>query len=404
VVGRPTIPTQVRRQFWQGVRSGLPVPKAAAAAGVATRTASQWHRQAGGVNPYPTQPVSGRYLSFEEREDIALGLAAGRSQAEIARGMGRSASTVSREIKRNSVSGKSYQSRSGRRYRAGFAQSNADAHARRPKRSKVAGSKGLRKEVQSGLTKHWSPQQICARLVIDFPDDQVMRISPETIYKSLYVQGRGGLNRELVKHLRTGRLARKAHRKTDERRGRIVDMVNISARPAEVADRAVPGHWEGDLIVGANCASAIGTLVERTTRFTLLAHLPGAHGATEVRQSVAAQISDLPAHLARSLTWDQGKEMAQHAQFSVDTGVAVFFADPHSPWQRGTNENTNGLLRQYFPKGTSLKPYSAAYLTAVAQELNGRPRKALGWATPAEAFAKLLSKPDANAGVIATTP
>ena len=212
------------------------------------------------------------------------------------------------------------------------------------------------------------------------------------------------MNRELVKHLRTGRTLRKAHRRSDERRGRIPDMVNISARPPEVADRAVPGHWEGDLIVGARSASAIGTVVERTSRFTLLAHLPDAHGATEVRHAVTAQVVDLPAHLALSLTWDQGKEMAQHPQFSVDTGVAVYFADPHSPWQRGTNENTNGLLRQYFPKSTSLKPYSADYLAAVAHELNGRPRKTLGWRTPAEVFAELLSQPDANTGVNATTP
>jgi IS30 family transposase len=403
-MGRPRLPNEVRREFWQGVRSGLTVPKAAAAAGVATRTAVQWHRQAGGVNPYPAQLVSGRYLSFAEREDIALGLAAGDSQAQIARGIGRSPSTVSREITRNSTSAKSHQSRAGQRYRAGFAQSKADDSARRPKESKVAGGKMLRKEVQAGLTRHWSPEQISARLVLDFPDDQGMRISHETIYKSLYVHAVGGLNRELVKHLRTGRTLRKAHRKSDERRGRIVDMVNISARPPEVADRAVPGHWEGDLIVGAMSASAIGTVVERTTRFTLLAHLPHTHGATEVRHAVAAQVTDLPAHLARSLTWDQGKEMAQHAQFSVDTGVAVYFADPHSPWQRGTNENTNGLLRQYFPKGTSLKPYSADYLDAVAHELNGRPRKILGWRTPAEAFAELLSEPDANTGVIATTP
>jgi IS30 family transposase len=270
--------------------------------------------------------------------------------------------------------------------------------------SKVSGDPRLRRQVQAGLTRHWSPEQISAWLVLNFPDDEGMRISHETIYKSLYIHAVGGLNRELVTHLRTGRTLRKAHRTSDERRGRIVDMVNISARPPEAADRAVPGHWEGDLIVGARSASAIGTVVERTTRFTLLAHLPHGHGATEVRTAVTAEIVHLPAHLALSLTWDQGREMAQHAQFSVDTGVAVYFTDPHAPWQRGTNENTNGLLRQYFPKGTNLKPYSADYLAAVAHELNGRPRKTLGWRTPAEAFAELLSQPDANNGVIATTP
>jgi len=403
-MGRPRLPNEVRREFWQGIRSGLVVPEAAAFAGVAPRTARLWHRQAGGVNPYPATPVSGRYLSFDEREGIALGLAAGDSQAQIARRLGRSPSTVSREITRNTTSAKPRLAGGGHPYRAGFAQARADASARRPKVSKVSGDPRLRTQVQAGLTKHWSPEQISARLVLNFPDDEGMRISHETIYKSLYIHAVGGLNRELVKHLRTGRTLRKAHRKSDERRGRIVDMVSISARPPEVADRAVPGHWEGDLIVGARSASAIGTVVERKTRFTLLAHLPDGHGATEVRTAVTAEIVDLPAHLALSLTWDQGREMAQHAQFSVDTGVAVYFADPHSPWQRGTNENTNGLLRQYFPKGTNLTPYSADYLAAVAHELNGRPRKTLGWRTPAEAFAELLSQPDANNGVIATTP
>jgi IS30 family transposase len=231
-----------------------------------------------------------------------------------------------------------------------------------------------------------------------------MRVSHETIYRSLYIQGKGGLKRELVKQLRTGRKLRKSHKKTEERRGKVKDMVPISQRPASAEDRAVPGSWEGDLVLGAGCASAIGTLVERTTRFTLLAHLPGAHDATSVREAVAAQMVDLPAHLAHSLTWDQGKEVAQHIQFSVDTGIKVYFADPHSPWQRGSNENTNGLLRQYFPKGTSLKPYSAKDLNTVATELNERPRKTLGWQTPAEAFAKLLSESDAKAGVIASTP
>ncbi|NQU37429.1 MAG: IS30 family transposase, partial [Actinobacteria bacterium] len=311
------------------------------------------------MNPYSAEPLSGRYLSLTEREEIALGRAAGVSQAEIARQLGRCPSTISREIRRNSTSTTSHKPTAGHRYRASFAQSQADRRARRPKASKLTGDCGLRDRVAAGLKKNWSPEGIASRLVLDFPDDETMRVSHETIYKSLYVQGSGGLKRELVTHLRTGRTLRKAHRKSDERRGRITDMVPISERPAEVADRAVPGHFEGDLIIGARCASAIGTIVELTTRFTLLAHLPGAHGAAEVREAVAAAMIDLPEHLAKSLTWDQGKEMAQHAQFSIDTNIAVYFADPHSPWQRGTNENTNGLLRQYFPKGTSLKPYSA---------------------------------------------
>ena len=403
-MGRPGLPSHVRREFWQQIRSGLPIFKAAQVSGVPVTTAAGWYRHAGGVNPYSTKVVSGRYLSFQEREEISVGLAAGRSQARIARDLGRDRSTICREIKRNSTSLKSHKASAGALYRASFAQSMANGSARRPKAFKVNGSQRLRREVKAGLKKNWSPEQITNRLVVDFPDDEGMRISHETIYKSLYVQGRTGLNRELVKHLRTGRKLRKAHRKSDERRGRITDMVSISERPAEVEDRAVPGHWEGDLVIGAGQASAVATLVERTTRFTLLAHLPGGHGATEVRESVATQISAVPTQLAKSLTWDQGKEMAQHARFTVDTDVAVYFADPHSPWQRGSNENLNGLLRQYFPKGTSFKPYNADYLNVVAQELNARPRKVLGWRTPAEAFAKLLSELDAKAGVIATTP
>jgi len=403
-MGRPGLPSHVRREFWQQIRIGLPIFKAAQVSGVPVTTAGGWYRDAGGVNPYPVSPVSGRYLSFQEREEIALGLAGGRSQADIARQLGRCASTISREIKRNSTSVTSHKPSAGQRYRAGFAQSRADHKARRPKASKLSRHARLRRQVQARLKEYWSPEQIMNRLIVDFPDDEGMRVSHETIYRSLYVQGKGGLKRELVKQLRSGRKVRKTHKKTDERRGRIKDMTPISARPHSPADRAVPGSWEGDLILGARCASAMGTVVERTTRFTVLAHLPGAHDATAVREAVAAAMADLPSHLAHSLTWDQGKEMAEHAQFSIDTTIAVYFADPHSPWQRGTNENTNGLLRQYFPKGTSLTPYSADYLKAVADELNARPRKVLGWQTPAEAFAKLLSESDATAGVIASTP
>jgi transposase, IS30 family len=393
-----------RRRFWDRVRSGLTVSDAAAAAGVARPSALGWFAEAGGVNPYELVGVSGRYLSFEEREQIALDLAAGRSQAEVARALGRSPSTISRELARNSPSqGTRLRSKRERAYRAGLAQSKADERARRPRPLKITSEPRLLAEVKSGLGKHWSPEQISYRMRVDFPDDEVMRVSPETIYKSLYVQGRGELKRELVKALRTGRALRKPHRTGAERRGRIPDMVNISQRPAEAADRAVPGHWEGDLIIGKNGASAIGTLVERTSRATLLLHLPDTHGAGEVRDAMTAKITLLPEDLTKTLTWDQGLEMAQHARFSVDTGVQVYFCDPHSPWQRGTNENTNGLLRQYFPKGTDLSQFSAAYLDAVAEELNGRPRKTLGWRTPAEVLNSLLSTPDATAGVIATT-
>jgi transposase, IS30 family len=402
-VGRPGFPGVVRRQFWDQVRAGFSVVEAAEAVGVSRNAGQRWFQQVGGVNPYPIVPVSGRYLSFAEREEIAIGLAAGRSQAQIARELGRDRATISREIGRNSPTPGIRRAKRHLGYRARLAQHRADERAHRPKALKIPGEPRLRDRVQGDLDKHWSPEQISNRLRVDFPDDRGMQVSHETIYKTLYVQGRGQLRRELVTALRTGRALRKPHRTTTERRGRIPNMVNISDRPAEVADRAVPGHWEGDLIIGANTASAIGTLVERTTRFTLLLHLPDTHGAEQVRDAMTAQIRRLPTHLAKSVTWDQGIEMAQHAQFSVDTDVEVYFCDPHSPWQRGTNENTNGLLRQYFPKGTSLKPFSAAYLDAVAEELNGRPRKALGWRTPAEALNALLSTPDATNGVIATT-
>jgi len=327
----------------------------------------------------------GRYLSLSEREEIALGVAAGQTQAEIAQRLGRPSSTIGREIKRNSVAGWP------QGYRAVSAQAKAEARAARPKSAKLAGNDRLRGQVQTGLAQRWSPEQISRRLVDDFPDDPEMRVSHETIYQSLYVQGRGGLRRELTSCLRTGRALRKPRRQAQARRPRIKDMVMISERPAEVADRAVPGHWEGDLITGANNASAIGTLVERTTRFTMLLHLPLDHGAEAVRDAIAAAITTLPAQLRRSLTWDQGIELAAHAQISLATDLAIYFCDPHSPWQRGTNENTNGLLRQYFPKGSDLSVHPAADLDRVAAELNGRPRKTLAWRTPAEALAALLS-------------
>jgi IS30 family transposase len=238
--------------------------------------------------------------------------------------------------------------------------------------------------------------------VEQFPDDVEMRVSHEAIYQSLYVQGRGALRRELAVCLRTGRSVRRRHRKGIDGRGKFSDMVNIADRPAEVEDRAFPGHWEGDLIIGKSSASAIGTLVERTTRFVLLLHLPHDHTAVSVRDAMIAAIGELPGHLWRSLTWDQGTEMARHRQITEATGVPIYFCDPHSPWQRGTNENTNGLLRQYFPKGTDLSGYSTEHLAFVAAELNGRPRQTLGWATPAESLNKLLSEPF-NPTDVATT-
>jgi Transposase and inactivated derivatives, IS30 family len=236
----------------------------------------------------------------------------------------------------------------------------------------------------------WSPTQISAQLRIEFPDDPMMRVSPETIYQSLYVQGRGALRKELASCLRTGRAMRR-NRSRLELRGRIPEMVMISERPPEVEDRAVPGHWEGDLIIGKNNKSAVGTLVERSTRYVMLLHLPDGYQAEHVRTAMAAKIKTLPDHLVRSITWDQGKEMAQHATFTVDTGVDVYFCDPHSPWQRGSNENTNGLLRQYFPKGTDLSVHTQADLDAIAVKLNGRPRQTLGWMTPSEALAEAVA-------------
>jgi IS30 family transposase len=282
------------------------------------------------------------------------------------------------------------------------AQADADRKARRPKPAKLATNLVLRREVQSRLTQNHSPEQIARRLRHDFPDDAEMRVSPETIYQSIYVQGRGGLRRELAKHLRTGRIRRKPRRHGAERRGRIPGMVNIAERPPEVADRAVPGHWEGDLIIGQQKESAIGTVVERATGFVVLLHLPDSHGALAVQDAIVAKMAELPEILRRTLTWDQGSEMANHVQIAAATDLDIYFCDPHSPWQRGSNENTNGLLRQYFPKGTDLSLHGPGYLDYVAAELNNRPRKRHDWKTPAEALDHLLSQPFNPDGVAST--
>jgi IS30 family transposase len=308
--------------------------------------------------------------------------------------VGRDKATISRELRRGCVG--------VRGYRASVAQDEADRLARRPKRAKLATDLRLRREVQGRLMRNHSPQQIQRRLRDEFPDDPEMRVSHETIYQSIYVQSRGGLKRELAKHLRTGRVHRKPRRRDGERRGRIPNMIMISERPAEVADRAVPGHWEGDLIIGKDSASAIGTLVERTTRFVMLLHLPADHGALAVQEAMVAKMSQLPEILRRTLTWDQGVEMTNHAKIAEATGLDIYFCDPHSPWQRGSNENTNGLLRQYFPKGTDLSAHGAGYLDLVADEINNRPRKTLIWKTPAEALDRLLSEPFKPPGVAMT--
>jgi IS30 family transposase len=422
-----------RVRFWEAIARGASSVDAAAEAGVLPSIGVRWFRKGGGMPPLTLAPVSGRYLSFAEREEIAVLLARGCGVREIARQLGRAPSTISRELQRNAAL------RTGRPvYRASTAQTHADRRAKRPKPAKLAVNPELRRYVQERLggevqrpdgsvagpevgwrgRRHgprkdrrwgqsWSPEQISCRLRVDFPDDESMRVSHEAIYQSLYVQGRGALRRELTACLRTGRALRVPRARTSRgNRSFVTDELLISERPAEVGDRAVPGHWEGDLILGLD-RSAIGTLVERASRFTMLLHLPPIEGhegprtrdctartgagAAAVRDAIAETITTLPEQLRRSLTWDQGIEMAQHVQLRLDTGLQIYFCDPRSPWQRGTNENTNGLLRQYFPKGTNLTRHSADDLAAVAAALNGRPRKTLAWRTPAEVLTEYLS-------------
>ncbi len=445
--GRPSVARRADRvRFWEAIACGASSEDAAAAAGVSQAVGSRWFRQAGGMPPISLVPLSERYLSFAEREEIAILHAQRVGVREIARRLGRSASTISRELRRNASTRSNAVV-----YRATTAQWHAERRASRPKVSKLVTNPRLREYVEERLAgaiatpngelvqgpevrfigrrhgrrqdrrwaKSWSPEQIANRLRIEFPDDDSMRISHEAIYQALYVQGRGALKRELVACLRTGRALRVPRARTQARGKKFVSAdVMISERPAEADDRAVPGHWEGDLILGLE-SSAIGTLVERSTRFTMLLHLPRmqghgnqprekngpaltGHGAEAVRDAIGASISTLPDQLRRSLAWDQGAEMAQHAQLRIETGLAVYFCDPQSPWQRGTNENTNGLLRQYFPRGTDLTRHSREDLEAVALALNNRPRKTLDWKTPAEALDELLRSYE-QAGV-ATTP
>lgn len=433
--GRPTVNQRDdRRAFWERIAAGLQTEEAASACGISQPLGPRWFRDAGGVQPTNLGHPSGRYLSFAEREEIALLRAQEVGVRDIARRLGRSPSTISRELRRNAAT------RGGKlQYRATVAQWKAERAAERPKVAKLAHNDRLRAYVQDRLAgqvqdkrgrqlagppvpwkgrrhgrrtdrrwaKSWSPEQISRRLMMDFPDDASMRISHEAIYQSLYIQGRGALKRELTACLRTGRALRVPQSRTHRSRQFISPELMISERPAEIEDRAIPGHWEGDLIIGLN-RSAIGTLVERTTRFTMLLHLPpmpghntaayvkngpalAGRGAQAVRDAIAKKIATLPQHFSKSLTWDQGSEMAQHVQLRIDTGLEIYFCDPRSPWQRGTNENTNGLLRQYFPKGTDMRRYGERELDAVAETLNGRPRKTLQWKTPAEALTELLS-------------
>jgi transposase, IS30 family len=402
---RPRLSRSCQRQFWRLVRSGVPWRQAAAPVGMSLKTAQCWFGKSGGMPPLSLAEPS-RELSLLDRELIFERLKEGLSYAAIARELGRPTSTVTRELDlhrkderrpRAEPKGKETPRPGFKRQRLNYspsvAQARADAVKARPKISKLAGNPRLRKEVEARLKLNHSPEQISARLVIDFPDDPEMRVSHETIYRALYVQGRGALNRELTRHLRTGRALRKPHRKPDQRLQRIPNMVSISERPPEVEDRAVPGHWEGDLIIGEQSQSAIGTLVERKTGFVMLLHLPDNHGALAVQQAMIAKMSQLPEILRQTLTWDQGIEMANHAQIAAATDLDIYFCDPHSPWQRGSNENTNGLLRQYFPKSTDLSFWGPGYLDSVAAELNNRPRKRLDWRTPAEALDQLLSNP-----------
>ncbi|WP_392390584.1 IS30 family transposase [Nocardioides sp. L-11A] len=399
--GRPRLPVELEYEFWDVVRAGCSIEEASVAVGVSVSAGRAWVGERGGVMPPATAGPGSRRLSFAEREEIALLRAEGRGVREIARTVGRDPGTISRELRR--VSHSPVSSAQRRAYRASTAQGDADARAKRPKTAKLATNLPLRREVQQRLRENHSPEQIAARLREDFPDDPEMWVSHETIYQALYVQGRGALKRELVKYLRTGRAVRKPHRRPDKRRGQIQGMVNIADRPKQVEDRAVPGDWEGDLILGSTeSGSAIGTLVERATGFTMLLHLRGDHTAETVAGAMIEKMLDLPEQLRRSLTWDQGSEMANHAQIAEATGLDIYFCDPHSPWQRGTNENTNGLLRQYFPKGTDLSRWGPGYLDKVAAELNARPRKRLAWRTPAEALDKLLSEQSNPPGVATT--
>ena len=388
--GSPDLPGEVRRLFWVRIRAGDSPRMAAAAVGVGSTTGKKWFRHAGGVIPKQVAPGRMRpRLTFTQREEIALMRAVGECDAEIARRIGCHRSTIGRELARNST----FFADRRPQYRASMAQTRTDRQAKRPKDGKLATNERLRLVVQERLDEEHSPEQIDARLKLDFPDEPEMHVSHETIYRTLYVQGRGGLRRDLHQRLRTGRALRKTRRSRARGQDRIKDMVSIVDRPPEVEDRAVPGHWEGDLIMGTASKSAIGTLVERRTGFLMLLHLPETHGADVVQDAMVEQMSKLPATLRRTLTWDQGQEMSNHVAIAAATDLDIYFCDPHSPWQRGTNENTNGLLRQYFAKNADLSVFAPDYLEHVATKLNNRPRKRLGFKTPAEALDELLSTP-----------
>ncbi|HCS56184.1 MAG TPA: IS30 family transposase [Gordonia polyisoprenivorans] len=434
--GHPGHRRELERRFWDKIAEGMLPSEAGIAVGVSPVRGSRWFREAGGMSPYSWPAPSGRYLSFAEREEIALLRVQGKGIRDIAEQLGRSPSTISRELRRNAAT------RSGTiEYRASVAQWKAEMFARRPKPTKLETNPELREYVHDRLSGNvvtadgetvsgpevgrwtgrnkphradrrwvqgWSPEQISHRIQVDFPDDPSMRISHEAIYQALYIDDRGGLDRDEILSLRTGRSLRMPRARSKRTAwAHVTEESLISERPTEADDRAVAGHWEGDLIIGTG-RSAIGTVVERKTRYTMLVHLPredgwgvckpvkngaalSGYGAESMNTQLEAELAKIPVSLKKSLTWDRGKELSAHRALTETTGVSVFFADPHSPWQRGTNENTNGLLRQYFPKGTDLSRWTAADVYAIAHTLNTRPRKTLGWRTPAEVMAEELS-------------
>jgi transposase, IS30 family len=374
---------EVVQRFWQQVADGGGYVDAGAAVGWSVTTVRNELRSAGGIRPRRGRALTGRSLSFREREEIAVMRAQGLPVREMARRLDRAPSTVSRELRRNAD--KPYL------YRATTAHARAHERAARPKPAKLLVNEKLRDEVQAGLVARSSPQQIAGRLRKDFPKNPEMWVSHETIYQSLYVESRGGLKRELAKNLRTGRTLRKPQRRPNERRGRIQDMVMIADRPPEIEDRALPGHWEGDLILGKDGKSSIGTIVERTTGFLMLIHIePGVNRVEAVRDGLISKMGALPDHLRQSLTWDQGTEMRRHKEVKIAADIDIYFCDPHSPWQRGSNENMNGLLRQYFPKGTDLSVHSQTDLDYVAHEVNNRPRQRFDYCTPNEMIRTFL--------------
>ena len=375
-----------KAEVWTRRARGEPVPMIARHMGRDRGTVWKVVTATGGIPPRAPHR-SRRELTLGEREELSRGLAMGESCRALARRLGRAASTVSREVHRN---------RGRQSYRAADADGAAVRRRRRPKAGKLALSAQLRAEVEARLQLRWSPKQISAWLKREYSESPQMQISHETIYVSLYVQGRGSLRAELTKHLRSRRTYRRAKNEIRRQGPKMLpDPIMISERPAEANDRAVPGHWEGDLLLGTP-TTAIGTLVERSTRYVMLFTLTRGPRAEAVREGIAASIVKLPLSLRRSLTWDQGAEMSQHQRFTVETGVAIYFCDPGRPWQRGTNENTNGLLRQYFPKGRTLAHVTQAELDGVADQLNGRPRETLGWRTPAEALTELLKQSAAS--------